>query len=551
MRKGMKKKWKRSREVALGASVLSKPGGVPMIGKKSNLRSLYKFSPEATKKTPEKKGFVFTEPSEPAPKKPKIVVIKPFKTSVVGSEKDKQAAEEEEKTAEEERRAVEERRKAEGKRKAEEEKRKRVEEEKRRQAEEEKKRAEEAKREKGFGKPAGGEAKKTGTVHVAGLDQPHHEKRTDPELEVMLSVKTSMRRDQDLLLRANKARRQESRGDALHQPPWGLKQKDTFVEFAPCRDWFLNSIPPSEVDRQRARTHSGLYHAYVVGEANARAANHQIVREWRTLVREREDWEKYRERMLRRINEFDKSKAAFDEEKAKFEADRKSEEWGREGLKGKLRAAKDLLAKEKAEWKKICERDNHRAYAARSKIVELEGKVVDLTAKVEDAQAAQAAKEQIEIELAEVKAQLSGKDKDLKAKDVEIVELKRRLQAQIERRKSLEIDLEAEKFKAATAEEAKQNDEEARDLSTTALNVAQNNYSEAQGIVETLVPEAEWLCGRGIFLIANSILNAGELDKSVATLIDASRAVGHRGGYLECAQHATEMFGQEFDTSHC
>ncbi|MFS7944470.1 hypothetical protein Hanom_Chr06g00512541 [Helianthus anomalus] len=40
------------------------------------------------------------------------------------------------------------------------------------------------------------------------------------------------------------------------------------------------------------------------------------------------------------------------------------------------------------------------------------------------------------------------------------------------------------------------------------------------------------------------------LDKDVA-LIDASRAVGHRGGYLECAQHATEVFGREFDVSHC
>ncbi|KAF5771362.1 hypothetical protein HanXRQr2_Chr14g0669741 [Helianthus annuus] len=57
--------------------------------------------------------------------------------------------------------------------------------------------------------------------------------------------------------------------------------------------------------------------------------------------------------------------------------------------------------------------------------------------------------------------------------------------------------------------------------------------------------------GRGVVLIANSILNDGELDGAVATLIDASRAVGHCGGYLECAQHAEEVFGQEFDTSHC
>ncbi|MFS7962516.1 hypothetical protein Hanom_Chr08g00727531 [Helianthus anomalus] len=31
----------------------------------------------------------------------------------------------------------------------------------------------------------------------------------------------------------------EARGDAPHQPPWGLKQKDTFMEFAPCRDRYL------------------------------------------------------------------------------------------------------------------------------------------------------------------------------------------------------------------------------------------------------------------------------------------------------------------------
>ncbi|KAM0055372.1 hypothetical protein Hdeb2414_s0006g00205311 [Helianthus debilis subsp. tardiflorus] len=57
--------------------------------------------------------------------------------------------------------------------------------------------------------------------------------------------------------------------------------------------------------------------------------------------------------------------------------------------------------------------------------------------------------------------------------------------------------------------------------------------------------------GRGVCLITNSILNAGELDGAVATLVDASRAVGHNGGYLECAQHVEEMFGQVFDTSHC
>ncbi|KAF5804001.1 hypothetical protein HanRHA438_Chr06g0287241 [Helianthus annuus] len=57
--------------------------------------------------------------------------------------------------------------------------------------------------------------------------------------------------------------------------------------------------------------------------------------------------------------------------------------------------------------------------------------------------------------------------------------------------------------------------------------------------------------GRGVCLIANSILNASELDGVVVALIDASRAVGHRGGYLECVQHVEEVFGHTFDTSHC
>ncbi|KAL9996877.1 hypothetical protein Hdeb2414_s0665g00932441 [Helianthus debilis subsp. tardiflorus] len=105
------------------------------------------------------------------------------------------------------------------------------------------------------------------------------------------------------------------------------------------------------------------------------------------MVREREEWERYREQLLRHVKDFEKSKAAFDEENAKFESDRKSEEWGREGLRGKLRVAEDLLAKERAEWKKICEKDNQRMYAGRSKITDLEAQVSELKGKVEDEQA--------------------------------------------------------------------------------------------------------------------------------------------------------------------
>ncbi|KAJ0805527.1 hypothetical protein HanRHA438_Chr02g0079491 [Helianthus annuus] len=90
------------------------------------------------------------------------------------------------------------------------------------------------------------------------------------------------------------------------------------------------------------------------------------------MVKERGDWEKYRERLLRQVKDFEKMKDAFSEEKAKFESDRKSEEWARDGLRGKLCAAEDLLAKERADWKEICKKDNQCMYAARTKITDLE-----------------------------------------------------------------------------------------------------------------------------------------------------------------------------------
>ncbi|KAF5759310.1 hypothetical protein HanXRQr2_Chr16g0739701 [Helianthus annuus] len=178
----------------------------------------------------------------------------------------------------------------------------------------------------------------------------------------------------------------EARGDAPQQAVWGLKQKDTFVEFGACRDWYLGSFRLEEVKGQRARTHEGLYRAYIVGETNTRAANHQIVREWRTMCKERADWEKYREHLLKQVQDFEQMKNAFAEEKATFEVEKKSEEWGREGLKSKLQAAEELLSKER-EWKKVCEKDNQRMYAARSKVTDLEAQIATLKGKVEEVQA--------------------------------------------------------------------------------------------------------------------------------------------------------------------
>ncbi|MFS8021662.1 hypothetical protein Hanom_Chr16g01430021 [Helianthus anomalus] len=111
---------------------------------------------------------------------------------------------------------------------------------------------------------------------------------------------------------------EEQRGEAPHVSVWSLKQKDTFVEFGACRDWFLGTFPPGEVNRERARNHEGLYRAYVVGDANARSANHQIVREWHTMYKERAGFEKYMDRLLKEAQDFEQMKNKFLEEKASF-----------------------------------------------------------------------------------------------------------------------------------------------------------------------------------------------------------------------------------------
>ncbi|MFS7912340.1 putative intermediate filament, rod domain, coil 1B [Helianthus anomalus] len=211
--------------------------------------------------------------------------------------------------------------------------------------------------------------------------------------------------------------------------------------------------------------------------------------------------------------------------------------------KEQIQAAEEPLSKERAEWKKVCEKDNQRMYVARSKITDLETQIATLKGKVEEVEADKGR--------VELNAQVASKDKDLAAKDAEIAELKLQLYEAHDKNESLEIDLEAERVKAATAEEAKQKADEGRDISPSALYVAQNNYAEAQSIVDMLVSKSEWMCNRGVVAIANSILNATEMDEAVVALIDASRAVGHRGGYLECAQHVEEAFGQQFDTHHC
>ncbi|KAJ0716353.1 hypothetical protein HanPI659440_Chr13g0511691 [Helianthus annuus] len=178
-------------------------------------------------------------------------------------------------------------------------------------------------------------------------------------------------------------------------------------------------------------------------------------------------------------------------------------------------------------------------FTARTKITNLEAEVSSLKEKIKETKP--------DRECAEI----LRKDRDLAGKDAEIAELKRRLFEVHEKNESLEIDLAAEKVKADTTQEAHKAAEEAHQISTSALNVMQTNYSEAQSMVDTHISESEWMRNRGVVVVANSILNETELDQEVVALTVAARAVGRRGGYLKYAQHVKETLHQHFRTRHC
>ncbi|MFS8020249.1 hypothetical protein Hanom_Chr15g01413321 [Helianthus anomalus] len=121
---------------------------------------------------------------------------------------------------------------------------------------------------------------------------------------------------------------------------------------------------------------------------------------------------------------------------------------------------------------------------------------------------------------------------------------KKILEAERQKTDSLEINLVAEQVKAETAEEAHK-------VSLAALIVAQENYAEVQSMVEPLLSDREWMQNFGIAHIANSILNATELDKEVAALTLVARASGHHARYLECAKHVEEALHQHFGLCRC
>ncbi|MFS7912594.1 hypothetical protein Hanom_Chr02g00131791 [Helianthus anomalus] len=306
----------------------------------------------------------------------------------------------------------------------------------------------------------------------------------------------------------------ESRADEIHAPVWKVRQ----------------------VRHQRDHGHDVLCRSHVFTQANCTSISHQITCELCTMYLERSSWVKHRERLAAEAKLFEQAKAQLAKENEPFEQEKRSEEWGLQALKNKLQASEDTLAEERRKWRVACDRDNKQMFAAHTEITNLKARVEELKKSEPDYkdkyEEAKSHRERVELS-----QQIISKYKDLADKDVEIAELQGHLREvhetlEAERRKSdsLEINLAAEKVKAETMEEAHK-------VRQVALNVAQENDVEVQSKVEPLITDLGWLQHYGVAYVANSILNATELDRAVAALTMAARAAGHRAGYVECAVH--------------
>ncbi|KAM0069045.1 hypothetical protein Hdeb2414_s0002g00079811 [Helianthus debilis subsp. tardiflorus] len=225
---------------------------IPAVGKTSRLRSLYKFSPEIKKRTPEK-AVTF---SEAGVKRPKITI-----RSTDAAAQDAAKAAEAHRKVEEDRKREEENRVAEKKRKDEEE-RKRKEEEKKKKEEEERKRKAEQERLAEVARKKAEEARLAEVAKKKTLEKELEKKKSmDQPINVqgpevarptqsgpVITSKGSGRFPSSSASSGGaggynlnvigakdtigdiyyKSYNEEERGDSIHQAPWSLKQKDTF-----------------------------------------------------------------------------------------------------------------------------------------------------------------------------------------------------------------------------------------------------------------------------------------------------------------------------------
>ncbi|KAF5784961.1 hypothetical protein HanXRQr2_Chr10g0422971 [Helianthus annuus] len=145
----------------------------------------------------------------------------------------------------------------------------------------------------------------------------------------------------------------------IHVHVWNLKKGDTFSDWRMCRDWLQGIFPPGEIKFQESRPHEHTYHAYLEEAASYTSTTHRIVREWHSMHKEWADFKVSKKKVADDENRVAQLKAKLEADQAKFEADRKIEEWSVASWKRKAEAEVALLAEERKNFKRICEKDNN------------------------------------------------------------------------------------------------------------------------------------------------------------------------------------------------
>ncbi|KAF5810463.1 hypothetical protein HanXRQr2_Chr04g0169701 [Helianthus annuus] len=245
-------------------------------------------------------------------------------------------------------------------------------------------------------------------------------------------------------------------------------------------------------------------------------------------------------------------KATLEADRAKFESGLKTEEWSVVGWKRKAEAEAALLSNERKNWREICEKDNNEKIGLRNIINNLKAKVKRL--KKQDADIEKLKQEKAEAEAAHDEARSHRERSEqrevrtcatLALRDKEIDELTALLSEQEQIKAELESAkkyLQLERVKRAETSRRLNETEEKLESSETARVTAESQ-------LEPLKNDMLWLKDRGVISVANSVLNADELDETVAHLLVAAGNDGYAQGYAECSHHMVNALKVDWDTS--
>ncbi|KAF5795283.1 hypothetical protein HanXRQr2_Chr08g0337811 [Helianthus annuus] len=209
-------------------------------------------------------------------------------------------------------------------------------------------------------------------------------------------------------------------------------------------------------------------------------------------------------------------------------SDLKTEEWSVAGWKRKAEAEATLLSKERKNWWEICETDNNEKIGLRNIINNLKVEVERL--KKQDAEIEKLKQEKAEAEAARDEARSHWeRSEQRKVRTCATLALKEKeideLTALLSEQEQLKVELESSK----------------KDLQFERVERAETS--------RRLSATEEKLEGSETARVANSVLNADELDEMVAYLLVAARNDGYAQGYAECSQHVVTALKVDWDTS--